>query len=149
MTERERVRGGITVKLCKNIDSRSRRKLLCEAWWSGLPATVCPVQTAPRYYSQLYYNYAGGTRVLTLDFISVHAFTRWTVLFIDGRSCFHRAGSVVSREGLFQIAWSEYERTNAYRFFKPAATFLPYPIVESNKSCFINVSISEIFCFKD
>lgn len=80
---------------------------LCEAWWSGLPATVCPVQTAQRYYSQLYYNYAGGTRVLTLDFISgarETAFTRWTVLFIDGRSCFHRAGSVVSRGGLFQIA---------------------------------------------
>lgn len=50
--------------------------------------------------------------MLTLDFISVHAFTRWTVLFIDGRSCFHRADSVVSREGLFQIAWSEYERMN-------------------------------------
>lgn len=78
VTERERerggdrVRGGITVKLCKNIDSRSRRELLCEAWWSGLPATVCPLQTALRYYNQPYYNYAGETRVLTLDFISVH-----------------------------------------------------------------------------
>lgn len=111
MTERERervrVRGGITVKLCKNIDSRSRRKLLCEAWWSGLPATVCPVQTAPRYYSQLYYNYAGGTRVLTLDFISVHVKPRLR----DGRCYLLMAVRVfivlvrlVSRKGFFQIA---------------------------------------------
>lgn len=80
--------------------------------------------------------------MLTLDFISgarETAFTRWTVLFIDGRSCFHRAGSVVSRGGLFQIAWNTSERKGCCNFS-----------ASSNRNLrFIDVSISEIFRFKD
>lgn len=80
--------------------------------------------------------------MLTLDFISgarETAFTRWTVLFIDGRSCFHRAGSVVSRGGLFQIANTS-ERKDCCNFS-----------ASSNRTNlrFIDVSISEIFRFKD
>lgn len=100
---------------------------------SGLSGTVCRMQTALRYGTRLYYNYAVETRVLTLDLISVHVIPRLRdgqCYLLMAAGVFAGVASSVSHKGLSKIARGVMNAAKRiYRVFRPAGNCCFSPVV--------------------
>lgn len=128
------VRLGQTLQLnYAKISIRSHVGNSSPALRSGLSGTVCRMQTALRYGTRLYYNYAVETRVLTLDLVSVYVIPRLRdgqCYLLMAAGVFAGVASSVSHKGLSKIARGVMNAAKRiYGVFRPAGNCCFSPVV--------------------
>lgn len=133
-SEMQAVRLGQTLQLnYAKISIRSHVGNSSPALRSGLSGTVCRMQTALRYGTRLYYNYAVETRVLTLDLISVYVIPRLRdgqCYLLMAAGVFAGVASSVSHKGLSKIARGVMNAAKRiYGVFRPAGNCCFSPVV--------------------